>query len=405
MNYLNALYRRNNFGQPCVWYAEAISNDTYIIKHGIIGKTITQQYIHTHRDSKDEIESKIKDKRKSGYKFLSEIKDDTCSPVEGELLHYLNTYLPNIRTNANNNVLAMLAKSYDNKNNKLFNKVPCYIGQYKINGLRCFISAKIVPNNIFKHIGLEFQSREGEIWDSLTDLEDYLLEVIPYSFLERMVEEHIILDGEVYLPGYSVNQINHFVKDPKCYHNKLLQFWCYDIAIEDTIQIERYDIICNNLYNYNGIFNTKEEHLLNKRRLILLNNYQIYNDYKARLLRDEFIRIGFEGLIMRNPYAEYQFGKRNLSMIKYKSHNDGKFEIIDIYPEGTKRANIPLFLCKNDINDNTFECHVGGSIEYQSSILINKDKYIGKYMFIEFGERSGVTSVPFHIKGTHIINE
>ena len=107
---------------------------------------------------------------------------------------------------------------------------------------------------------------------------------------------------------------------------------------------------------------------------------------------------------MRNPDAEYQYGKRNLSMIKYKKSTDGKFTIIDIYPEGIKRSNIPLFLCKNDINDSTFECHVGGSHAYQEYILQNKQNYIGKQMYVEYGERSGVNQLPFHIKTTYIIN-
>ena len=108
--------------------------------------------------------------------------------------------------------------------------------------------------------------------------------------------------------------------------------------------------------------------------------------------------IGFEGLILRNPDKEYQYGARNSAMIKYKKSTDGRFKIVDIYPEGIKRQDIPLILVKNDINDATFEVHIGGSFEYQKSILENKEKYIGKTLFIEYGERSGVNQVPFHVK-------
>ena len=106
---------------------------------------------------------------------------------------------------------------------------------------------------------------------------------------------------------------------------------------------------------------------------------------------------------MRNPDAEYQYGKRNTAMIKYKKTTDGKFLILDIYPEGIKRSNIPLFKCKNDINDEVFECHVGGTHVHQEFVLKHKEKFIGKYMYVEYGERSGVNQVPFHIKKTYII--
>lgn len=401
-DYKKALYRRNNFGQSCVWCAEIAGMNSYIVYHGIIGKTITNRAIHTHRNAIDEIKSKIRDKRKTGYKFLNEIKDDNiCPPVE-ELINYLDAYLPVIRTTADGSLLPMLATSY---NDNVFNKTSLYLGQWKINGERCFISAKPLMGNMFKNIKLVFQSREGTYWHTLNSLEDYLLETISDTFLNRMVDEHIILDGEIYLPGYSINQINHFIKDDKCKENAFLQFWCYDFAIESYNQEERINIRQANFRHFIRSFDSKEEHLSNKERLISLPTYDIVSDSIARENRDIFIDLGFEGLIMRKPEAEYQFGKRNTSMIKYKHHTDGKFKILDIYPEGIKRKDIPLFKCKNDINDKCFECHVGGSMDIQRQILIDKDKYIGKYMFVEFGERSGVDNLPFHIKHTHIIND
>lgn len=401
-DYKKALYRRNNFGQPCVWYAEILGMRSYVVYHGILGKTITRQIISTHRDSSDEIKSKIKDKRKTGYKYLNEIKDDNVLPPVEELINYLNTYLPTIRTTADGNVLAMLAKTYDNN---VFKKVSSYIGQWKINGLRCFISAHSVVGDMFKPIELRFQSREGIYWKTLTKLEEYLLETIPNKFLNKMIDEHIILDGEIYLPGYSINQINHFVKNNKCKENSLLQFWCYDLAIEDYTQSERNEFRLGNLFTNIKIIDSRIEHLRNKDKLVVLPSYIVTNSSEACNNRDLFINMGFEGLILRNPDAEYQFGKRNSTMIKYKSHTDGKFKIIDIYPEGIKRPDIPLFKCKNDVNDCCFECHVGGPIDMQKTILKLKDNYIGKYMFVEFGERSGIDNLPFHIKTTYIINE
>ena len=402
-NYNFGLYRRNNFGQPCVWYAHPFDHTSIEVFHGIVGKTITHEIININREPRAEITSRIKAKEKVGYKHLFDIKDNVQSPVEGELLDYLDKYLPQYRTTADGSLLPMLAKVYDNTNNKLFNKVSEFIGQWKINGLRCFVSAEVNTNDMFRPIRLKFQSREGTYWNSLTNLEDYLLGVIDHKLLDKMVDEHYILDGEVYLPGHSVNEINHFVKDPNCAENKLLQYWCYDIAIDDTIQDKRIEFLLQRQSDYVGVFMSKDAHLNNKERFIVLPTWNVYDDDIATKSRNRSIELGFEGLIMRNPAAEYQYGKRNLSMIKYKKSTDGKFTIIDIYPEGVKRNNIPLFLCKNDVNDSTFECHVGGSQDYQSSILQNKDKYIGKQMYVEYGERSGVNQLPFHIKTTYIL--
>ena len=42
IDYKQALYRRNNFGQPCVWYAEEYGN-IGAIYHGIVNKTIRKE--------------------------------------------------------------------------------------------------------------------------------------------------------------------------------------------------------------------------------------------------------------------------------------------------------------------------------------------------------------------------
>ena len=400
VNYKKALYRRNNFNQPCFWEIDIYHPylDRYIIRHGIIGKKVIKEIYTTNRKVEDEIATRVKDKRKTGYKFLSELRDNVDLPVKGELLNYLNTYLPIYRTTADGTLLPMLAKVYDNTNNKLFKNGKIYNSQPKINGLRCFISAEYNQGDMFKPISLKFQSREGTYWNSLNDLEDYLLHTIEQSVLMEMIENHFVLDGELYLPGHSVNSINHFVKDPTCKENKLLQYWFYDVAMENADHTTRNEWMINNFREFGKLCFTKENHYNNKDRLVRLQNNTTSNANAALELRDEFINCGFEGLILRDPNAEYQFGKRNLSMIKYKKSTDGKFTIIDIYPEGIKRSNLPLLLCKNDINDATFECHINGSFEYQEFILKNKDNIIGKQVLIEYGERSGVNQVPFHIK-------
>lgn len=404
------LYRKNNHGEPCYWCIRKNSNTSIEVQHGIIsGRTIVETFLVTMKNIDTEIQSRINKKRKEGYKYLYEIKDNIESPVEEgtfnrALYYFLKAYLPDIRTAADNTMLPMLAKAYDNNNNKLFKKVDYYYGQYKINGLRCFISARENQGDMFRPISLDFQSREGTHWKTLTNLEDYLLEVLPKDLLYEMVNNDFILDGELYLPGHTVNEINHFVKDASCKENKYLQYWCYDIAIQETIQRSRFVTRDMMLSSFIKRFNTLEEHLSNINRLVVLPNDIIEDDKSAINYRDIFINNGFEGLILRNPDKEYQYGTRNLSMIKFKKSTDGKFVIKDIYPESAKRPDVPIFLLKNDINDAEFEVHLGGTMEYQAFILKNKNWYIGKLMYVEYGERSGINKVPFHVKATMLVN-
>lgn len=397
------LFRKDNKGKIDKWRGYIIDpftgERTLIVEHGKLeGHTITET-INTHRKLSDELKSRINAKRKSGYKTLDEVKDNVQTPVKGSIADYLRSYLPDNRTNADGELLPMLAKVYDNTNNKLFNKNSLYLGQWKINGLRCFISGYTSNDGLFNHTGLKFMSREGTVWKSLGNLEQYLMTVINHELLDLMINEGWVLDGELYLPGYSVNEINHFVKDPNCPQNKLIQFWCYDIAIPDTKFETRNELLLKYGYDFRLLdVVDKESHMNVTNRFNILPSVGVYGGSDATTIRDHYISMGFEGLILRDINAVYQYGKRNLSMIKYKKSTDGKFKIVDIKPEGIKRPDIPLFVCKNDINDSEFEVHISDTLDNQRMYLKNKEQYIGKFLFVEYGERSGISQVPFHVK-------
>jgi hypothetical protein len=268
---MNKLYRRNNNGAPTVWWAELDScTNSITVFYGLVRGNIRKEvYAVTQKDGQKELESRYNDKIKQGYTYLNELCDmQGLPPVENgdndTLFNFLNTYLPKDLSNGNSNLLLpMLAKTY---NGNVWKKVSCMYGQYKINGLRCIVTA-YTQNDMFKPIRLRFQSREGLTWHTLSYLEDYLLATINTNIIDDMINGFAALDGEVYLPGYTVNQINHFVKDANCVQNKLLQFWCYDIMMEGN-QTHR------NTYRYHikmpTSFNNIKEHYNNKERLIIL---------------------------------------------------------------------------------------------------------------------------------------
>lgn len=400
---MNKLYRRNNNGAPTVWWAELDSGTNSItVFYGLVRGNIRKEvYAVTQKDGQKELESRYNDKIKQGYTYLNELCDmQGLPPVEDgnndTLFNFLNTYLPKDLSNGNSNLLLpMLAKTYSGN---VWKKVGYMYGQYKINGLRCIITA-YTQNDMFKPIRLRFQSREGITWHTLGYLEDYLLSVIPTDVIKDMIDGYVALDGEIYLPGYTINQINHFVKDNNCPENKLLQFWCYDIMMEG-------DQSSRNDYRY-GIksptsFYNIENHYSNIERFIVLPSRYINNDNEAIETRNHYINIGFEGLILRNPDMDYQYGRRRANyMEKFKDAAEGDFIIIDIYKE--KKRDLPILLCKNDINDEKFETRLSVSHIVQQEVLFDSQSYIGRTVHIEYGERSGVSRVPFHIK-TVVIN-
>lgn len=398
------LYKRNAKGKPLEWSigVDATNSNRIVISYGLVNKETRTEKIITHRKVQDEINSLIKAKRKEGYKELQDLYDNApiLDNFHGNLYDYLDNYLPKFNTHNDGAFIPMLCKTLED--NKPFEK-GSYLGQWKINGERCIITAT-VEQGLFELVKLHYRSREGVDWtDKLSYLDDILLPCIPREVLDMMIEEGVGLDGELYLPGYGINEINSFIKNTELPQHYKLQFWLYDICIENMSAIKRQEILFDNFRVFKSYINNKEDHLNNKQRLILLDNIDVDDINKAINIRDSFISLGFEGLVIREKSAEYQFGgRRNNSMLKFKKKEDGLFTIIDIIPEGIKRSNLGKFVLKNDINNELFECTYNAPHKAQEEILANKAKYIGKCALVEYRERSGVSQVPFHAKAIKI---
>lgn len=399
------LYKRNAQGKPLEWSVgvDATNSNGIIISYGLVNKNIRTEKTTTHRDRQSEINSLIKAKRKEGYKELQDLYDNApvLDSFSGNLYDYLDNYLPKFNTHSDGAFIPMLCKTLED--NKPFEK-GTYFGQWKINGERCIITAS-VERNLFELVKLHYRSREGVDWtDKLSYLDDILIPAIPSTLIDLMLEEGVGLDGELYLPGYGINEINSFIKNTEVPQHYKLQYWLYDICIENMSAIERQNLLAKSFYFRTNVIKTKEDHLNNISRLVLLRNEDISDINSAIAARDNYISLGFEGLVIREKHSEYQFGgRRNNSMLKFKKKEDGLFTIVDIVPEGAKRSNLGKFVLRNDINDELFECTYNAPHAAQEEILANKDKYIGQKCLVEYRERSGCSQVPFHAKAIKIV--
>ena len=393
---METLYKRDAKGNILQWSIGPFDDDSFVVKHGLLGHKQYLEIIRTTKKKVNEINSRIKAKRKEGYKALEDLYDN--SPVEGmmsgaQLATYLDTYLPKYNTTDSGFVLPMLAKTLED--NKPFEKFGTMTGQWKINGLRCIIGAVKTEGDLFSPFKLTYTSREGTSWN-LPWLDDVIVPKIDLTLLDMLCEGVASLDGELYLPGYSVNDINSFVKNPSLPQHYKLQYWCYDICVDGFSADKRAEMLYG---GSNGkliadIFNI-EDHYENEEQFVLLPEFKVNDITEATSLRDKFITIGFEGLILRNPKAEYAFGKRNSSMFKYKKKLDGMFEIVDIQED---KRGLPIYTLRNDINSETFECTINLPQDKQRNQLALKHTLIGKRGLVEYRERSGVKQVPFHAK-------
>ena len=99
-DYTKALYRKDNYGKPNVWFACPNDGMSVTVYHGILGGAIATEHFKTMRLPEEDVRSRFDAKRKSGYKYLSEIRDSHSLPVEEELIKFITTYMPDVEIKA-----------------------------------------------------------------------------------------------------------------------------------------------------------------------------------------------------------------------------------------------------------------------------------------------------------------
>lgn len=402
MKKFEILYARNSNGSINEW-GIGVQDDgpKVVIWEGVLGGELTR----TERKPKAKnigkmnetsaYEQGIKDaesrwnlKKKKGYKSLDDLaipKEEPRGSIANPLTleQCLEIALPKTRTDENNLLKPMLAKPlFDSKTGKCMVTSWPMIGQPKLNGFRmmCRWEKVTVGEGLFKEEVEKpvFRSREGIRFDTLEHIE---AELTKDMFFTQDGKE-IILDGELYYHGWLLQRINSAV-NKKNEDTTSLQYHIFDIGIENVKYINRTRLL---------FLMTKSSF-----KNIWFVNYELVEDInKAEILTDRYITQGYEGSILRNPNAYYQFGKRNYSMVKLKRFQDKEFKIVDVIG-GDNSPELGVFVCLAE-NGLKFKCTPQGTHEVKKEYLTNKQNYIGKMLTVKFYERTK-DGIPFHTTG------
>jgi len=355
---------------------------TKSIKSVLSGKNIgkrneTTRYEQAVLEAKSKLDSKLQD----GYVNIEEELTDATS--FNELLFLL----PDVKLGKYNNLLFMKAIPFKHGLD-IYPRIP----QPKINGVRTELRWETIEEGE----GLFKTSIEGAVLRAKKGLIYHLPHITGWltkdMFYRKGIE--LVFDGELYIAGKALNVIRKSIPtiNQQGTISKVsgipqrVQFYTFDIMIEGLTQIKRLDILSNLFLMSRTICN-------------LAINYDlvtINSDKEATTVRDNYLAIGYEGIILRDPDGVYQFGKRNSTMIKYKKDIYSVHTIVDIVEKAiSDRVNI-TFVLRNDINDKLFDCTPIGTNEEKQTYLDNVDDYVGKQCEVKYYERSGVNKFPFH---------
>lgn len=381
------LYARDIKGGIKEWSIGLLeSSNDLVIHSGKLNGALIKTIISC-TDPNKELASRVAKKRKEGYVSLKDTgyNDKEVNREEFNLGGWLTANLPKYNTDANDNLKPMKCQKF--KERTMTYPV---LAQPKLNGLRAVLRWEtwIEGEGLFAQTieGAKLRTKEG-----LEYVMPHITDGLTKELFEHPIIGELVFDGELYKHGMSLNQIKASCpmtnsrgtvstssRDPK-----QIEFHAFDLAIPDVVQWIRLD-------------NMQVSKIDDNDSLKLVKYTRLYSDEEAIMFRDEMIRLGYEGSVLRDPNAEYAFGFRPSFIRKFKTHMDSEFLILDIRPKPSD-ATLPIFVLQNDITTDEFECIPIGTFDEQREYLLNKENYIGKYATVRYRERTGTEKkLPFH---------
>lgn len=289
---------------------------------GILGGKMTEQpniYIKVGKASrtlKEQVEleykSNIKKYLDKGYKLLEE-------ELESYTEDQLNEIIGEIRTGQDGIPKPQLAKQADKITNiKIFDKK--YWGSRKIDGLRCLI----------------YMGEDGELHTSSRGAMNYdaaMYEILSHPKLIKLFKDNkgLIMDGECYKHGYSLQQLNSIARTQvKAVDYEILQFYWYDIIdlnLNTTDRINKIHELANSL---NLTFDPEKEFEKNDLRIQLVPHVEVSGWDNIMKLHNDYVEEGWEGLVIRLQNSMYGPNKRTNDWIKVKCYKQDTFKVIGI---------------------------------------------------------------------------
>ena len=306
---------------------------------GILGGKMTEQpniYIKVGKASrtlKEQVEleykSNIKKYLDKGYKLLEE-------ELESYTEDQLNEIIGEIRTGQNGIPKPQLAKQSDKiTNNKVFDKK--YWGSRKIDGLRCLI-----------YIG-----DDGELHTASRGAMNYdaaMYEILSHPDLIKLFKENkgLIMDGECYKHGYSLQQLNSIARTQvKAVDYEILQFYWYDIVdlnLDATARINKIKELAKSL---NLTFDPEKEFKENELRIQLVPHVEVSGWDNIMKLHNDYVEEGWEGLVIRLQNSVYGPNKRTNDWIKVKCYKQDTFKVIGI-EQGLRHYDDMVFILETE---------------------------------------------------------
>ena len=301
-------------------------------------------------------------------------KDKGYIELENEIDNYNSEELYKLFGDApagtNGVVKPMLAKQADKvTKTNIFDKK--WIASRKIDGLRCII----------------YLGDDGKLHTSsrgATNYDSAMFEILTHPALIKLFKnnEGLMLDGECYHHGYTLQQINSIARTQKVAKDlEILQFYWYDIVDLNNpfkTRLAKMKSIASELKEYGSEISWEPDRIFkeNELRIQFVPQVEVSGWDNMMKLHNEYVSEGWEGLVIRDPERPYKPNGRTNDMIKIKVYKDDCFKVVG--KEAGLRGSEDMVFIMQMPDGRTFKAKPFGDREQKQEYWINfEEKYNG----------------------------
>jgi DNA ligase-1 len=220
------------------------------------------------------------------------------------------------------------------------------------------------------------------------------------------LEDGVVLDGEIYCHGKTLQEIVSLVKrnrpESECLQYVVYDYVCTDDTREHT-NFQRQALL-------QEAIPTSDESDPNG-TVVTAHTYMVDCYEAAEKLQARFLEDGYEGAILRNLEGKYRFAYRSNDLLKLKVWDDDEFKVGGVIDK--KLPGLAIFQCwKHGCEDqypmifdgpnkNAFEVVKKGTHETRVVDFRNREALIGKALTVRYAFLTK-DSMPFHPVGIAI---
>jgi len=261
-------------------------------------------------------------------------------------------------------VLPMLAHKYWDKEKHIDWNGDVFV-QPKFNGIRMLFDGK------------KGWSRKGN--PNIPEVIEHLLCDLP---------EGIILDGELMLPGnVSLQQTAAAVKKFRPDVSPTLIYNVYDIATPGACFADRTQAVAK-------LFYSEKWNLWDIKGMEVAFTRRIKSAEEIHMWHDQFLKEGYEGIMVRHGKQEYLFQHRSKHLLKLKTFYTDEYLIVDVLQGKGSSKGCAIFVCETS-EGKTFKVDPKGTVKERQKMFDDRDNLIEKkYLTVSYRELTD-DNIPF----------